>query len=722
MKTNQNSILTPALIRAATHIGAEVYSQPYPRSYKWYKPNANFYYTCSDGTVIHRPNHNIANALRGVHYLDAVINYYKASGKESVQDKLQLLDESEHEKIRYLMLFYTSGRENELGFNDDPKLAMQYRTNAAKNFLNSFQSGDYSPFKDEAEAERYAELLENPYKKHPEDNDENKKNNMISLLLLSCHELDLLRCFPDEKLQKTLLKNFRENSRFQDDRNLQLLIYYAQNCIIATGDKLRTEYEVQDIHGIQEKRGFSFGLKEKGKRFHRTGNFSVSRLARPFDEEKFKQSSRCDEDGITQTLQTLSSVESPQFYAEAVQRPEHNPDEILALIKQGRTAVRIFNGGTDDIALRLETEQLTRPETTRPLRPAKLARRHDTYVTSTGRMVQREEKEYRPLDQQAKIGGVESIPQYREDKPVSKQEDRGKPKATVFSKKSSYSILPRSGKLPIFRGRYQDRIFNSYIPVGLLHDTNEMHKKGEQYIWAEDVRTSGLSAYFWLATNEGQVPSSRMPGLDEKRRARLTFNQLQDTINAPEQTSQKYNEVLFGASAKSLQAVFAVKDDRLHRLAALHAATTLHRDYRQQRPILIVDGVNEPKAYTPAQIQADLTQALNNNTSLLKRIKNWFFPSSEVKLLKALFAPIGKTSLQSVNKDDIDECIASLSRLYSEKAETVAPSATAPTLPIAKEENTLPGFMFTSRKTYAKERADETRVDDEEQPIILCTN
>lgn len=60
------------LQKAAVFIGDKVYKQPYT-DYRGKLISANFTYTCRDGTIINRPNHNMANVLRSLYYLKPIL-------------------------------------------------------------------------------------------------------------------------------------------------------------------------------------------------------------------------------------------------------------------------------------------------------------------------------------------------------------------------------------------------------------------------------------------------------------------------------------------------------------------------------------------------------------------------------------------------------------------------------------------------------------------------
>ncbi|STX37337.1 SidE phosphodiesterase domain-containing protein [Legionella feeleii] len=616
------------LMEAAAHIGQKIYQQPYT----YFRGNpfgANFTYTCSDGTVIHRPNHNIANILRSLHYLGPVLRYFKCNGNNETQEMLKTIDENEIKKILFMQLFYTSGRNSEVG-RDTPLVANQARTDAAENFKAYFQEKtNKSPFSDMNEVKRYAQVLDRLYEPSI-----NNKDAALRLILLSCHELDLLRCYPEKRFQASCIDKFNKHSRAPDNRDLQKLLLYVQRCIIATGDMLRTQYQTQDMPGIHEETSFYFQLKRKAQYLIHAGSNYFVFASKGRNDELFKAASRVDKEGIINTCKTLHDVVEP-IYVHA-QTPNIQQRNILELIESGDAVGRIFNASPSDISCRFEIEQLTCSNYVRPLRKNKLGQPHNIRVDlKTGEVKEYTEREYKPINEQKAIRTPEDVIR---PETVSRQEDRGKPKNTVFQKKCSYTLIPKSGIFSGFKGRYQDRLWRDFSSVGFLHDTKKMNLHGEQYIWSEDTKTSGIDGYFWLAKGKDKRPVSYFPGLQTIRDRSHCQNleELKNKINNPTSDIANYSEILASGSIDSLAAIYATKNDAKQLLAAIYVQCLLRNDYNVERPIIIMDGVNKPRICSIDELQKVVKEAQKKQTNKWSWFLNFFSSPIEIKLLRAI--------------------------------------------------------------------------------------
>jgi hypothetical protein len=625
------------IIKAAAYVGQKIYSTPYTRTEGSFF-QANFYYQCADGTIIYRPNHNIANALRRLIYCQPVIDYYTIHANNDLKEQFALIneDEAEKAKIHFILLFYTSGRENEQNSSEThskPKVSA-----ILEEYFSTCPS--FSPFKDLAELKYYASLILS--KSKPTE----AKDKAIALLFQSCHELDLLRCFPGYKLKNSLFKTFNENSQQKNTRNLRSLVFYAQNCILANGDKLRTRYQAQSLHGDYHRQGFHLHLKSSRLKLIKSGNNAIVFGVKGYDDTRFKAATRVDENEITSTLRNLAQVPKPVFFKNVKTETPCTAEKALALIEKGDAAVRIINGSPHAISLRFEFEQLRNPHFMRPLRKRKLIIPHRKYYDLvTGQTSIRPEKDYIEFSQQVAIQSLQDLPAYVSDKPISRQADRGKPKNTIFTKKQSYSLLPKDGIFPIFGGRLEYRINPSFISVGTLYDLEKMHKKGERYIWSEDVRSSGIGGYFWLLDETGSASAIQGNRID-----RLSISELKEKLQS--EAIHKFNELLLGASLDSLQALFATKDNRLYRLSVLHANAILSRDYGVTRPLLIITGKSKPKEYTPHQIEADLTRAIKKYRQWYWRLFHFFFSSKEQQVLLEIIGLVSSQGL-GVKRDEL---------------------------------------------------------------------
>lgn len=641
------SIFDEDLIEAASYVGEKILTQPYSE-FRGKLISANFTYICSDGTVIHRPNHNMANTLRQLHYLKPTLEYLKYNGNDKTQELLTEINDDEIKKILFMQLFYTSGRKSEISFLENPKLANQARERAGNNFKDYFQNKTHkTPFKDMAEVEHYSHLLDKLYEPGG-----TKKDQALRLILLTAHELDLLRCYPEKRFQATCLRTLNEHSLIPNNRDLQKLVLYAQRCIIATGDMLRTQYQTQNIPGVSEETSFYHQLKRKGLKLIRTGNNSVVLGCKGRDDELFKAASQIDKDGIKNTCNTLHGVIEPIYFH--AKTPNINQEDILALIESGDAMSRTFNASPSNVSSRFETEQLTNSNYVRPLRIDKRQKPHNVRVDlKTGEVREYPERECQPIHEQNPISSPTDL---TPPQTVSRQEDRGKPKNTVFQKKCSYSLIPQTGVFPVFKGRYQDKLREEFIAVGFLHNAKKMNLHGEQYIWSEDVRTSGIDGYFWLAKEKDKKPTSNFPGLQAMRDENHCDNlqDLKNKINDPENKNGCYSEILASGSIDSLTAIYTTKNDTKHLLAAIYVQCLLCNDYNVKRQIIIMDGVNKPRVCSNEELQQVVNEAQKRQTSMWSRFLNFFRLSTEKRLLSAIQVVSDNNPFGSLNLTNTD--------------------------------------------------------------------
>jgi len=635
-ETARTFIRSEELIDAAVHIGEKVYNKPYT-DFRGKLIAANFTYKCSDGTIIHRPNHNIANILRSLHYLKPVLEYLKYNGNTDTQTLLEEINENEIKKILFMKLFYTSGRKNEVGFFSYPAIANNARKNAVKNFKEYFDTKvDKTPFEDEHEINHYADLLEKVYA--PRDNN---KDKAVSMILSITHELDILRCYPEKRVKSGLIHTLNKRSKIANNRDLQKLLLYAQRCIIATGDMLRTQYETQPVHGIHEETNLYLQLNRKNRKLIYSGNNSIVLGCKSRDDTLFKTASRVDKEGIKNTCNTLNNVVEPFFFHAQSPNIQDDQQKILAMLRSGDGALRVINGSPTAASIRFEMEQLVNSNYTRPLKKGHLAKQHKVKVDlKTKATTVHEEREYIPLKEQKAIKTPNDL---EPSQKVSKQEDRGKPKNTVFQKKCSYSLIPKSVATPSFRGTKKERVTKKYVSVGFLHDVKEMHLHGEKYLWAADVRTSGIDGFFWLATEKGKAPRTGLPGLQKTRDDNHCKNlkDLKQKVNTFKDDDscisfENYSEMLISGSIQSLKAISINNNAPGDLLTALLMQCVLRCDYHVERPIIILSGEQNVKFCDSVLLQDAFTKAAKRQQGFWRRILNYFYPSDEQRLLTAI--------------------------------------------------------------------------------------
>jgi hypothetical protein len=632
------------IVKAASEIGDQVYSQPYTNKSYNAGGAASFFstnheYHCKNKAVIHRPNHNMANILRTLFFLDEVHKYFKISGNARIKSIInEHLDNKAIERIRFALLFYTSGRRNEVGWYTNQTVYMEYREQASKNFLDYFsreENGkrvllDKYPFEATGSAEenkkildsleKHALCLHKPYDSSTDD----FYAEGIRLYMRLSHALDLLRCEDFEYIKNSPIKLINEYSVNKSDVNCQRLMHYAEDIIEASGDKLTTSFEKMTIPGSSKVPSFSSSLKPKPliKKPIYTGKLGYKRMVHGVNEEEFLKSCDVSEAGVEGTINKLSKVQKPsyvdkdKFSKESLSAPE----EIFELIKKGNAALRIFNGNLNSETFFLELSNLTESHIVRPLRDSKLKinRRDTLYLIGE----ENGKKKIRLIQR----------------KKTSKQEERGKNKITPFSKKQSYSLIPQNGLFHQFKGRFLEKFKKGgYLRVGFVHDIEMMNTKDEKYLFSDDVRTSGVAPYFWLTNKRG---SKKVKGLDKRRikHWKKSLKELKDTVNSTQYIqTKKYSEMLICGSVQSLKAISVNQDNLFTRLSALSVQQALFFNYKVKRPLIILDGKKAPQEYSGRQIKRDiefLKKKLSSNW--LKKIFYQYYYSKEFAVLEYL--------------------------------------------------------------------------------------
>lgn len=230
--------------------------------------------------------------------------------------------------------------------------------------------------------------------------------------------------------------------------------------------------------------------------------------------------------------------------------------------------------------------------------------------------------------------------------------ERGGATNTEFSKKASFSLQPKAGNMRSFGGITKDK--PKWLPIGFLHDLNEVHLKGERYIFSKNVVSNDR---FWL----GDIPPKEK--YREARKA-ISIADLKQQLEQPiEGKYRKWNEILVGPSKKSTKALFVPSNfpngnergsQLMLRLNVLFHAMRIKGKYGYDLPLMIIDGINEPRLYSEKMIKTDLKQAI----ALLAKDEFPYLPDREKDLqqdvLKKLFKGIANAKdLRKINDDDL---------------------------------------------------------------------
>ncbi|EHL32764.1 SidE phosphodiesterase domain-containing protein [Legionella drancourtii] len=605
---------------AIKHAAQYVYDNFLSKPYTGNANRNNQVYRCSNDQIIHRPNHGLPHSLRKMSYSNAVISFLRHHDKTNSISTFCFTDE-EQLAIKLCLLFSVTGREDEAGHKDSPEAYRKYLAASANHFEEFCKNN--TTFNSET-IDRFKKII---IAKHDQNN-----RDPARAVVHFCHELDLLRCFPP-KAMISHLRAFNSNFNSINNRDFTQLILYAQKCITQTGDCLSTKFK--EHHG----RVLTLDGNFPNKISFSMPYFSYQKR----DDIRFAACSH----SVDKCLEAIAGVASPVSYISEIpyitkseeEKEEKRMDDfdirsetqaVLELIKSTEACIRLINfkpGDEQDFAF--EMKQICDPVFFRSTKPAhseqKIGdRRH--YIDQQKRhYVYRLFKDYEPIENQPLVDNNPPHSNYfdEHEQPlvgaIHKEEDRGKPKNTVFAKKKAYSLLRPDGKQLHFQGTTFKRA--QFNPVGIINDVRQMHLHGERYIWLKDVCSDDK---FWTGELARQHHEDELDIYSRKvakvidvseRQQGVSLQKLQDNLNqkalehAP---ADRRNEMLVGPSKASMRGLFAPEDTLYSRLNMLYANVLLREDYGKPVAMLIIDGKQAPKAYTPRMIQKDLAALVSH--------------------------------------------------------------------------------------------------------------
>jgi len=218
-----SSTFRSAILAAGKHAYDHYYSKPYQPMPPTFEGLDWDYYMdwdpliLSNGTKVHRPNHNLVSAMRKAVLVLAVCDElgWKPSESESIA-------------MAVAVIFEVVGRESEIGFNDDRELFLSYKntslaayqaygeraaapwSSAVPDAVEGLRSMYYEPRKPSSLAARMQDVFE------------------------IVHELDLFRCWSEDKLMEKI-DSIEEHV---GSEACHALILRAENQIVATRDRL----------------------------------------------------------------------------------------------------------------------------------------------------------------------------------------------------------------------------------------------------------------------------------------------------------------------------------------------------------------------------------------------------------------------------------------------------------------------------------------------------
>ena len=201
-----------AVLEAASFSFGKYYSKPYLEMPDSYEGDNWSYYADFDAVFdVERPNHGLASALRKAMLIPATCDAFDFKPDENTLIAMMVT-----------MVFEVVGRESEAGYNDCPKTYMRYKSKSVRAYQ------EYA-YKQPWFTAVCVEALENMYYEP-----RSEEAGMIQQVFETVHELDLFRCYPDDKMRKKV----KDIARLIGGKACYELVLRAENQIVATGDRL----------------------------------------------------------------------------------------------------------------------------------------------------------------------------------------------------------------------------------------------------------------------------------------------------------------------------------------------------------------------------------------------------------------------------------------------------------------------------------------------------
>lgn len=185
--------------------------------------------TTAEGTI-ERPNHGLAHTMRVAQMVCVVTYFLSAHHKDQGFD----LDDRQIQLLQIAALFSVVGRENDMGFSDNPEKYMSFRLKSAQSF-EAFAKRFLNL--SETELKHYTHIvykMGNPTEQSPEFK-----------ILNFAHKLDLLRCYSASQIEKSIVEPLNE---YLPKSETQKLLDYAEALLHATGDRIYTGKNPQDYN------------------------------------------------------------------------------------------------------------------------------------------------------------------------------------------------------------------------------------------------------------------------------------------------------------------------------------------------------------------------------------------------------------------------------------------------------------------------------------------
>ncbi len=210
---------------------------------------------------------------------------------------------------------------------------------------------------------------------------------------------------------------------------------------------------------------------------------------------------------------------------------------------------------------------------------------------------------------------------------------RGGVKQTVFTKKSSCTLLPPNGRIELFHHGMGENI-------GLLYDMGKCHIK-PYYIFEKNINSDTKP---WLKRkNFTEENTLRSISLHDLRKNMLAQIDQQGYV-------PKHNEILAGQTRESIIGIFTPENNLLHRVATLALRQTVKDQLNLWLPIFIITQEGDIQEYTPAMQEQDI-----HKVSLYSRMSQEYLYLKIASLIKTHF--VENKPMAIVTKENFSSAI-----------------------------------------------------------------
>lgn len=184
--------------------------------------------------IIHRPNHGLAHTMRVALYVQAVVNHFLADeSNKKLAAACRALTTQQIAAIQLALLFNVTGRDDEVGFRENPVAYKKFKVLSANQFRKYA-----SDFLQETELEQFASVIE--HLGNPDFLKGREELAPFYHVMNLAHKLDLMRCYAaDEYISALSMYDATLSISDSLSTSMQVLCRLAQAMLLATGDRLK---------------------------------------------------------------------------------------------------------------------------------------------------------------------------------------------------------------------------------------------------------------------------------------------------------------------------------------------------------------------------------------------------------------------------------------------------------------------------------------------------